>query len=632
MPIGLLILGLAAAPLPGLPSATTPTPVNVEVTTLTDTLVVNDNVCSLREAIAVAGGGQQTTGNASNGCRKTETRGVNSISFAPALFSTGPAVVHLVHSSVLIQLGNPIAINGPGAGLLTLDAGASSRLFDISSSAVTLRGLTLTAGKLASGNGGAISSTAPLTLTGMRLVGNEAAGDGGAILQSGPVSLTLTDSELAGNTAAGSGGAIRLQGGAGLHITGSQLTGNQAQGDGGAIDVEAAPQSSPVTLNNTLVSGNTAVLDGGGLRLGLNGGALVLTGSTLADNSGRNGAGLFLQDVSAQIANSTLSGNSATATAGSLGGGIYAQGGSVALSNVTLAGNAARGGGDSVFIDRATRPTTLTASNTLFSSAGAACRTSSGAALASGSGNLVANAAGNDASCGTSQALARQVATDALRLAPLSDNGGPTQTLALQAGSVALDTGVANGCQPVDQRGVPRPQHGACDIGAFELASAVTFNDLAGRAIQISADSGQVEAPAVLAAQPAGAPADFSFPFGFFSYRVTALPVGATVGVTITLPPGNRATAVFKCDATGASCSAYPLAAIDENRVLLTLVDGGPGDSDLRADGSISDPVGIALPAAAVNTTPLDTGGALGALGLMVLGLAGAARRIRRRA
>jgi hypothetical protein len=53
--------------------------------------------------------------------------------------------------------------------------------------------------------------------------------------------------------------------------------------------------------------------------------------------------------------------------------------------------------------------------------------------------------------------------------AGLQDNGGPTQTIALQPGSPAIDAAVA--CPPpaTDQRGVARPQGAACDIGAFEL-------------------------------------------------------------------------------------------------------------------------------------------------------------------
>ncbi|WP_372726110.1 choice-of-anchor Q domain-containing protein, partial [Novipirellula sp.] len=53
------------------------------------------------------------------------------------------------------------------------------------------------------------------------------------------------------------------------------------------------------------------------------------------------------------------------------------------------------------------------------------------------------------------------------RLDMLSNNGGTTQTIALLEGSPALNAGVALGFSD-DQRGVPRPQGLAVDIGAFE--------------------------------------------------------------------------------------------------------------------------------------------------------------------
>jgi hypothetical protein len=58
------------------------------------------------------------------------------------------------------------------------------------------------------------------------------------------------------------------------------------------------------------------------------------------------------------------------------------------------------------------------------------------------------------------------VNTDPL-LAPLGNYGGPTQTHALLAGSPAVDAG-GMVAPAGDQRGMPRPQGPAPDIGAFE--------------------------------------------------------------------------------------------------------------------------------------------------------------------
>ena len=57
--------------------------------------------------------------------------------------------------------------------------------------------------------------------------------------------------------------------------------------------------------------------------------------------------------------------------------------------------------------------------------------------------------------------------TDPL-LGPLADNGGPTFTQALLPGSPAIDAGAPVAGVTTDQRGVPRPQGTAPDIGAFE--------------------------------------------------------------------------------------------------------------------------------------------------------------------
>jgi hypothetical protein len=65
-----------------------------------------------------------------------------------------------------------------------------------------------------------------------------------------------------------------------------------------------------------------------------------------------------------------------------------------------------------------------------------------------------------------------------LALGPLQDNGGPTMTHALGAGSVAIDVIPDADCVDAegaplttDQRGEPRPETGGtmCDVGAFEL-------------------------------------------------------------------------------------------------------------------------------------------------------------------
>jgi hypothetical protein len=54
-----------------------------------------------------------------------------------------------------------------------------------------------------------------------------------------------------------------------------------------------------------------------------------------------------------------------------------------------------------------------------------------------------------------------------LKLGPLANNGGSTQTHALGSGSVAINA-AAGDCPVNDQRGIHRPQGSGCDVGAYE--------------------------------------------------------------------------------------------------------------------------------------------------------------------
>ena len=54
-------------------------------------------------------------------------------------------------------------------------------------------------------------------------------------------------------------------------------------------------------------------------------------------------------------------------------------------------------------------------------------------------------------------------------LLPLASNGGITRTFLPRHDSAAIDNGTGAGCPATDQRGLPRPQGAACDIGAVEV-------------------------------------------------------------------------------------------------------------------------------------------------------------------
>src|ERR1019366_3933101 len=62
------------------------------------------------------------------------------------------------------------------------------------------------------------------------------------------------------------------------------------------------------------------------------------------------------------------------------------------------------------------------------------------------------------------------------KLAPLDNYGGPTPTMALLAGSPAINGGNNAAYAPVDQRGRARPFGAAPDIGAFESSPPYTIH------------------------------------------------------------------------------------------------------------------------------------------------------------
>ena len=138
--------------------------------------------------------------------------------------------------------------------------------------------------------------------------------------------------------------------------------------------------------------------------------------------------------------------------------------GAVTLRNVTLAFNSVAENGGGIWSNGAGEvsvTTSILAGNTSNGSP-RNCETAGTATITSGGGNL-----SDDATCTTFSAATDKPITPAGLEAELADNGGPTFTHAVQAGSAAIDAGVQAGCPATDQRGYGRS--GPCDMGAFEF-------------------------------------------------------------------------------------------------------------------------------------------------------------------
>jgi hypothetical protein len=248
----------------------------------------------------------------------------------------------------------------------------------------------------------------------------------------------------------------------GLTVSAGHLTGSGFFHGGAILNASG----SALRLDADTIAGTTlektdtsnAPVRGAGIA---NNGTLTITNSTVSGNvelttgagNANQGAGLFNSGGTVSIVNSTIAGNSQAATSGasSRGAGIENLGTTIDLQNVTIAGNAGSANVDNI--------STVNAKNTIV--ANGASGNCTGALTSQGHNIESAN------ECGF-HAAGDQIGTDPL-LGALGDNGGPTDTEALLAGSPAIDHGDQVGCPPTDQRGIARPQEMGCDVGAFEF-------------------------------------------------------------------------------------------------------------------------------------------------------------------
>ena len=289
-----------------------------------------------------------------------------------------------------------------------------------------------------SGGGGfrlfLVNSSATLDLNGLTLSnGSLSAGTGGgAIYTYSGATLNITDSTFSNNSsgvAIDGGGAIYNQGA--LTISGSTFSQNTAAGnatDGGAILSVGA--SSTLSITNSTFYGNSAGVSpytnstGGAINIRNSDGPNTITHVTISDSTNDANYGAFdVLDSNVDLSFSIL----ANSTSG---------------SDCT---------------NRATFPPyTFISTNNLIETDGS---------------NLAP-------SC--SYAVTGDPSLD---LGGLQDNGGPTQTLALLPGSIAIDaladSLVACGAA-TDQRGINRPVDGngngtaSCDLGAYEFRPVTT--------------------------------------------------------------------------------------------------------------------------------------------------------------
>ena len=197
----------------------------------------------------------------------------DTITFDPAL-SGGTATLA---SEIVVNDAGGVTLDATSLpGGFTIHGGpGTNRIFTVASgTALNLASLTLTGGNgtgaAESGFGGAIENQGTLTLTRCTLSGNSAATGGGAI-DNFNGTLTLTDCTILGNSTPGNGGAVYDFGTATL--THSTVSGNSSsQSTGGGVYVGTGKA---LTLNNSIVAGNSLTGGGTGADIRNNGTATV---------------------------------------------------------------------------------------------------------------------------------------------------------------------------------------------------------------------------------------------------------------------------------------------------------------------------------------------------------------------
>ena len=227
--------------------------------------------------------------------------------------------------------GGALRIHGPGAGLLTLDGNASSRLFRVFPDVTAeISGMTLRNGYVDQNEfgdqefGAGLANLGTLTLRGVAITGNRAPAGGGGILNTG--TLSLLRSTVSGNSAVGFAGGI-LNGGQMLLVD-SLVSDNDASDGAGGIDNRGT-----ATLTRSSVRGNisSSSSHAGGID---SRGTLSLVGSTVSGNSGDGGIGGIENFGSLSLYDSAVTGNRSN-----LGGGIAGTRGEIAIARSRITGN-----------------------------------------------------------------------------------------------------------------------------------------------------------------------------------------------------------------------------------------------------------------------------------------------------
>ena len=469
---------------------------------LTVTTTADSGPGSLRDVLALA----------------DATAGPDVVTFASGLTGT----ISLTTGQLRVR--DSVTITGPGADVLSVDAGGRSRVLYLYSvgtepSTVTVSGLTLRGGA-STGSGGAIVAKAvDLTLRDVVVEANRAPDRGGGValvprgVQFAPVvgSLRIVDSTVTGNRADnGDGGGVSVEAARFVTVEGSTFVGNVAGASGGAIHL--APIDAPFTFSASTADGNQATMAGGGVAVDDLGGDLLIDRSTLSGNSAGLGGGLFVNTPRARldVLNSTVAGNSARYGAGIAVGDA---GTATRVAHSTVAANRATDAGGGLLLARGSVSFahSILADNTAPLAGTDEVGPTNGTVTATWSLVEHYTPAGTDYLVGVDPMLA-----------PLASQGGPTATMVPLPGSPVVDAGdpAITGAPATDQRGNAR-QSGRIDIGAVESVAQAEATIIRSDEFTIVEDTVLLGGPSILLAN--------DVPVGAFTVAVATPPSHGTL-------------------------------------------------------------------------------------------------------
>jgi len=334
--------------------------------------------------------------------------------------------------------GGHITLTGAGRDSTIIDGGDLDRVIVSGGSRVFVRDVTIQNGNVGSGFGG------------------------GLLLWDGDP-FVIRDSRIQGNIAIVGGAFWIIQGRA--VVVNTEILANNGGGVLAAYSVVDTPPIQYLNISGSTFEGNvgSAALDVSHYS------TVTVAGSTFANNLA-SAIRCDQQDGRVVAINSTISNNSPVSScAAAIQQNSTNVGGVLTLNNVTIADNPTGG--------LLAQPGISAISNSIISMNGAPNCPYDYCRATSRGHNLIGTICGfTDPFTGAT--IGNIIGADPM-LDVLAGNGGSSATMALAPMSPAIDAAAGTpgespgSCALSDQRGLSRPQLGACDIGAYEATSTV---------------------------------------------------------------------------------------------------------------------------------------------------------------